>query len=146
MQYYVYYGNNNNIYYYYRVEMSLHCVKEQNFHDQQLQIRRFDFESVKDVWHKSFGLAIYKNEGGTTQQKKKKRFFFSSSDLSFNPPPTQLLTHFFNYCKKTELGSCCRLQLYHRSLCNKAIFMQQMSNLTLIPIRIRKFRFYFFSL
>ena len=24
--------------------MSLHCCVEQNFHDQQLQIRRFDFE------------------------------------------------------------------------------------------------------
>ena len=58
--------------------MSLHCVEEQNFHDQQLQIRRFDFESVKDVWHKSFGLAIYKNQGGTTHpaEEEKKRLFF----------------------------------------------------------------------
>ena len=73
--------------------MSLHCVKEQNFHDQQLQIRRFDFESVKDVWHKSFGLAIYKNEGGTTQQKKKKRFFFLLLiQASILHPPSYLLT------------------------------------------------------
>ena len=82
--------------------MSLHCVEEQNFHDQQLQIRRFDFESVKDVWHKSFGLAIYKNQGGTTHPAEEEKKIFFSSDLkaSILHPPSYLLTFLTTSAKR----------------------------------------------
>ena len=82
--------------------MSLHCVEEQNFHDQQLQIRRFDFESVKDVWHKSFGLAIYKNQGGTTHPAEEEKKIFFSSDLKASTlhPPSYLLTFLTTSAKR----------------------------------------------
>ena len=82
--------------------MSLHCVEEQNFHDQQFQIRRFDFESVKDVWHKSFGLAIYKNQGGTTHPAEEEKKIFFSSDLkaSILHPPSYLLTFLTTSAKR----------------------------------------------